>query len=93
MIEEGGFKIKKSSESDLEKAKADKKQQKKIKKVMKEFKAGTLKTSAGKPVTDQKMAIAIAMSEAGMSVKKSTLSTVLKQIDIVTGKQIGRAHV
>lgn len=88
--------FKKSSESDLEKAKADKKQQKKISKVMKEFKAGTLKTSAGKPVTDQKMAIAIAMSEAGMSVKKSTLSTVLKQneSDIEKGKSfpIGTIH-
>lgn len=75
------FKLHKSESSDLEKAKADKKQQKKISKVMKEFKAGTLKTSSGEPVKDQKQAIAIAMSEAGMSVKKSTLSTVLKQVE------------
>jgi len=49
--------------------------------VMDEWKAGTLKTSSGESVKDQKQAIAIAMSEAGMSVKKSTLSTVLKQVD------------
>ena len=70
--------VTKSSESDLEKAEDNKKKEK-IAKVMKEFKAGTLKTSSGEPVKDQKQAIAIAMSEAGMSVKKSTLSTVLKQ--------------
>lgn len=38
----------------------------KVDKVMGEFKAGTLKTSAGDVVTDRKQAIAIAMSEAGI---------------------------
>lgn len=85
----------KSESSDLEKAETDKKK-KKVAKVMKEFKAGTLKTSAGEPVKDRAQAIAIAMSEAGMSVKKSTLSTVLKQneSDIEKGKSfpIGTIH-
>ena len=38
--------------------------QKKIKVVMDEWKAGRLKSSSGKPVTDQKQAIAIAISES-----------------------------
>ena len=41
--------------------------QAKIAKVLREFKAGTLKGSDKKPVTNRKQAIAIAMSEAGMS--------------------------
>ena len=41
--------------------------QAKIAKIMREFKAGTLKGSDKKPVTNRKQAIAIAMSEAGMS--------------------------
>lgn len=70
LIEEGGFKIKKSSESDLEKAKADKKQQKKIKKVMDEWKAGSLLDSHGNKITDRKQVLAVALSEAGLSKKK-----------------------
>ena len=42
--------------------------QKKVAKVMREFKAGTL-TSGGRPVKSRQQAIAIAMSEAGMSKK------------------------
>lgn len=46
----------------------NKKQRKtKIARVMREFKAGTLKGSDKKPVTSYKQAIAIALSEAGMS--------------------------
>lgn len=41
--------------------------QRKIAKVMGEFKSGKLKGSDGKPVKNRKQAIAIAMSEAGMS--------------------------
>ena len=41
--------------------------QKKVAKVMHEFKAGTLKGSDKKPITNRKQAIAIALSEAGMS--------------------------
>jgi len=39
----------------------------KIRKVMREFKAGTLKSSTGEKVVNQRQAIAIALSEAGMS--------------------------
>lgn len=46
----------------------DKKQrQAKIARVLREFKAGTLKGSDKKPVKNRKEAIAIALSEAGMS--------------------------
>jgi len=43
------------------------KAEKKISKVMREYKAGKLKSSSGDKVTNQKQAVAIAMSEAGMS--------------------------
>jgi hypothetical protein len=44
--------------------------QAKVHKVMSEFKKGTLKSSSGHKVTSRDQAIAIAMSEAGMSKKK-----------------------
>ena len=44
--------------------------QKKVGKVMSEFKAGKLKSSSGKKVTNPKQAIAIGLSEAGISKKK-----------------------
>jgi len=53
--------------SDKEKPKKGKK---KVEKVMSEYKSGALKSSSGKKVTSRKQAIAIAMSEAGMSKKK-----------------------
>jgi hypothetical protein len=43
--------------------------QRKIRRVLGEFKAGTLKSSDGKPVKSRQQAIAIALSEAGMSKK------------------------
>jgi hypothetical protein len=46
-----------------------KQRQAKVRKVMREFKAGTLKGSDGKPVKSRQQAIAIAMSEAGMEKK------------------------
>ena len=49
--------------------KSKKAQQAKIRKVLKEFKAGTLKGSDKKPVKNRKQAIAIALSEAGMSME------------------------
>ena len=49
--------------------KSKKAQQVKIKKVLKEFKAGTLKSSSGEKITDRRRAIAIALSEAGMSMQ------------------------
>jgi hypothetical protein len=42
----------------------------KVEKVMHEFKTGTLKSSSGGKVTSRKQAIAIALSEAGMSRQK-----------------------
>jgi hypothetical protein len=50
-------------------AKKPPKGQKKVEKVMSEYKSGTLKSSSGKKVTARKQAIAIAMSEAGMKRK------------------------
>lgn len=51
-----------------------KQKQAKVSKVMKEFKAGTLKSSSGKPITNYKQAVAIALSEAGMSMPKKDAS-------------------
>ena len=45
------------------------KAEKKISKVMREYKAGTLKSSSGKKVTSPAQARAIALSEAGMARK------------------------
>ena len=42
----------------------------KVRKVMNEFKAGKLKSSSGQKVTNPKQAIAIGLSEAGMSKPK-----------------------
>jgi hypothetical protein len=47
----------------------DTKMKKKVKKVMKEYKEGKLKSGSGDKVKDRKQAVAIAMSEAGMSKK------------------------
>lgn len=46
------------------------KAEKKIGKVMGEYKAGKLKSGSGQKVTSRKQATAIAMAEAGMSKKK-----------------------
>ena len=46
------------------------KAQKKVGTVMREFKKGKLKSSSGKKVTNPKQAIAIGLSEAGMSKNK-----------------------
>jgi hypothetical protein len=46
------------------------KAQKKIGTVMREFKKGKLKSSSGQKVTNPKQAIAISLSEAGMSKKE-----------------------
>jgi hypothetical protein len=48
---------------------ADKKQQAKIRLVLREFKSGKLKSSSGEKVVDPRRALAIALSEAGMSRK------------------------
>jgi hypothetical protein len=46
-----------------------KQKQAKIRTVLREYKAGTLKSSSGEKVTSPKQALAIALSEAGMSRK------------------------
>jgi ribosomal protein L13 len=46
------------------------KQQSKFEKVMREFYAGTLKSSSGRKVTSRAQAMAIAASESGMLPKK-----------------------
>lgn len=46
-----------------------KEKQAKIRKVMKEYKSGTLKSSSGEKVTNRSQAVAIALQEAGMSKK------------------------
>jgi hypothetical protein len=51
-------------------AKETKAQQAKVERVMHEFKEGDLKSSSGKKVTSRKQAVAIGMSEAGVSRKK-----------------------
>lgn len=43
--------------------------QKKVQKVMREYKAGKLKSSSGDKVTSRDQAVAIAMSEAGYKQK------------------------
>ena len=44
--------------------------QRKVSKVLREFKGKKLKSSSGKRVTSRKQAIAIALSEAGLSKKR-----------------------
>lgn len=46
------------------------KMQDKVAKVMREYKAGKLKSSSGDKVTNQKQAVAIAMSEANQMKKE-----------------------
>ena len=48
--------------------------QAKITRVMKEFKAGALKSSSGEKITDYRRAVAIALSAAGMSIPKKDAS-------------------
>ena len=51
-----------------------KKQSRKVRKVMGEFKEGTLKSSSGAKVKNPKQAVAIALSEAGVG-KAKTMKT------------------
>jgi hypothetical protein len=68
----------KSQPSDLQKAEHTEAQQKKIAKVMREFKEGTLKSSSGEKVTSKEQALAIALSEAGLSTNKSVINNIYK---------------
>lgn len=51
-----------------------KEKQAKIARVLREFKEGKLKGSDKKPITNYRQAVAIALSEAGMSMKKKDAS-------------------
>ena len=66
------------------------KKQAKVAKVMREFKAGELKSSSGQKVTNPKQAIAIGLSEAGLS-KKMAAGGHLKDVD--TEKNPGLAKL
>lgn len=55
--------------SDLLKGDESEEQRSKVKKVMDEWKSGKLKSSSGQKVSDRQQAIAIALSEAGLSKK------------------------
>jgi hypothetical protein len=44
--------------------------EKKVSKVMREYGKGKLKSSSGKKITNRRQAVAVALSEAGMSKKK-----------------------
>jgi hypothetical protein len=48
------------------------KQQKKVERVMHEFKEGELRSSSGRKVKKRKQAVAIALSESGQSRKQRT---------------------
>ena len=50
-----------------------KQKQAKIARVLREFKAGTLKSSGGEKITNYKQAVAVALSSAGMSMPKKDL--------------------
>jgi hypothetical protein len=51
-----------------------KQKQAKIARVLREFKSGKLKSSSGEKITDYRRAVAIALSEAGMSMPKKDAS-------------------
>ena len=65
-----------------------KEKQAKIAKVMREFKAGKLKGSDKKPVTNRKQAIAIALSEAGMSMEGKSDAYIDAYIDTMTCMEV-----
>ncbi len=56
--------------------------QDKVKFVLDEFKAGRLKTSAGKTVTDRNQALAIALSQAGLSNKSLEKAEIANKIRV-----------
>ena len=64
-----------------------KQRQAKVRKVLKEFKAGTLKSSSGEKITDRRRAIAIALSEAGMSMTGKSDAYWDSYVLTITGKE------
>ena len=67
--------------------KTKKAKQAKIRKVLKEFKAGTLKGSDKKPVKNRKQAIAIALSEAGMSMQGKSDAYWDSYVSVMVGEE------
>ena len=67
--------------------KSKKAQQAKIRKVLKEFKAGTLKSSSGEKITDRRRAIAIALSEAGMSMQGKSDAYWDSYVSVMVGEE------
>ena len=67
--------------------KSKKAQQAKIAKVMREFKAGTLKGSDKKAITNRKQAIAIALSEAGMSMQGKSDAYWDSYVSVMVGEE------
>ena len=66
----------------------DKKQkQAKIARVFREFKAGTLKSSSGEKITDRRRAIAIALSEAGMSMQGKSDAYWDSYVSVMVGEE------
>jgi len=59
----------------------------KVKKVMEEFKSGKLKSSSGSKVTNPKQAIAIGLSEAGLSRKAK--GGEMKESKAMVKKEVG----
>jgi hypothetical protein len=58
------------AETTCEAAMASSRQKRKVSRVMKEHKRGTLRSGSGRKVKNRKQAIAIAMSESGQSGKR-----------------------
>ena len=64
-----------------------KQRQAKVRKVLKEFKAGTLKSSSGEKITDRRRAIAIALSEAGMSMQGKSDAYWDSYVSVMVGEE------
>jgi hypothetical protein len=75
------------SREDAAMPKGKKAKQAKIAKVMREFKAGTLKGSDKKAITNRKQAIAIALSEAGMSMQGKSDAYWDSYVSVMVGEE------
>jgi hypothetical protein len=75
------------SREDAAMPKGKKAKQAKIAKVMREFKAGTLKGSDKKAITNRKQAIAIALSEAGMSMEGKSDAYWDSYVNVMVGEE------